>query len=639
MNWENEIIGLQLKVLILEDSSTDFELISEQLSVAGFSLDITHAANRSEFIYSLTNNSYFDIILSDFNLPGFDAFEALEISRKLRPDTPFICISGSIGEETAIDILKFGAVDYVLKDRPNRLPFAVKRALDEQKEKNALKLAQEEIKKSEIKFRTLTENIPDIIARFDKDFKHISINPAIEKFTGINKEFFLGKTNEDLEMPEDSVAIWNENMKHVFQTGRQHIFEFEFHSNGTTSYFLSMLVPEFSADGEVDTLLCVTRDISDRKRIEIELRKSEERLRDIIFSSADWVWEVDKNGKYIYSSQKVNELLVASEDEIIGKTPFDFMPLEEAKRVSAIFSEIVAKKEPIVDMENWNIGKNGDLICLLTNGRPIFDEKGEVIGYRGIDKNITERKLSEQELVKAKEKAEESDRLKSAFLANMSHEIRTPMNGILGFAGLLKNSDLSGEQQREYIQIIEKSGVRMLNIINDIVSISKIESGIVDIHLTDTNINNQIQFVYDSLKLDAHSKDLKLSFVCELADKESIIKTDSEKLYGILTNLVKNAIKYTVSGEIEYGYKIKGDFIEFYIKDTGIGIPKERQDVIFERFIQADIVDKMARQGAGLGLAISKAYVEMLGGNIWVESKEGVGSVFFFTIPLYFKTH
>lgn len=639
MNWENEIIGLQLKVLILEDSSTDFELISEQLSVAGFSLDITHAANRSEFIYSLTNNSYFDIILSDFNLPGFDAFEALEISRKLRPDTPFICISGSIGEETAIDILKFGAVDYVLKDRPNRLPFAVKRALDEQKEKNALKLAQEEIKKSEIKFRTLTENIPDIIARFDKDFKHIYINPAIEKFTGINKEFFLGKTNEDLEMPEDSVAIWNENMKHVFQTGRQHIFEFEFQSNGTTSYFLSMLVPEFSADGEVDTLLCVTRDISDRKRIEIELRKSEERLRDIIFSSADWVWEVDKNGKYTYSSQKVNELLVASEDEIIGKTPFDFMPLEEAKRVSAIFSEIVAKKEPIVDMENWNIGKNGDLICLLTNGRPIFDEKGELIGYRGIDKNITERKLSEQELVKAKEKAEESDRLKSAFLANMSHEIRTPMNGILGFAGLLKNSDLSGEQQREYIQIIEKSGVRMLNIINDIVSISKIESGIVDIHLTDTNINNQIQFVYDSLKLDAHSKDLKLSFVCELADKELIIKTDSEKLYGILTNLVKNAIKYTVSGEIEYGYKIKGDFIEFYIKDTGIGIPKERQDVIFERFIQADIVDKMARQGAGLGLAISKAYVEMLGGNIWVESKEGVGSVFFFTIPLYFKTH
>lgn len=220
----------------------------------------------------------------------------------------------------------------------------------------------------------------------------------------------------------------------------------------------------------------------------------------------------------------------------------------------------------------------------------------------------------------------------------MSHEIRTPMNGILGFAGLLKEPELSGEQQIEYIQIIEKSGIRMLNIINDIISIAKIESGIMDIHLSETNINNQLQFVYDSLKLDADHKKLKLSFTHSLPDDEAVITTDSEKFYGILSNLVKNAIKYTDKGTIEFGYAVKEENVEFYVKDTGIGIPKEKVEVIFERFIQADISDKMARQGAGLGLSISKAYAEMLGGKIWVDSEESKGSTFFFTLPCNINT-
>lgn len=173
----------------------------------------------------------------------------------------------------------------------------------------------------------------------------------------------------------------------------------------------------------------------------------------------------------------------------------------------------------------------------------------------------------------------------------------------------------------------------MLNIIDDIVSISKIESGTLGINLTETNINNQLQFIYDSLKLDAGNKKLKLSFVSPLPEKESIIKTDNEKLYGILSNLVKNAIKYTDKGTIEFGCAKKGNEFEFFVKDSGIGIPKGRLDAIFERFIQADITDKMARQGAGLGLAISRAYVEMLGGRIWVESEEAKGSTFFFTLP------
>jgi len=259
-----------------------------------------------------------------------------------------------------------------------------------------------------------------------------------------------------------------------------------------------------------------------------------------------------------------------------------------------------------------------------------------------------ERNQVEDELRLAKEKAEESDKLKSAFLANMSHEIRTPMNGILGFAGLLKTPNLTGEQQKQYLSVIEKSGLRMLNIINEIIDISKIESGQMKLSVTETNINEQIEFIYAFFKHEVEAKGMTLSFRNDLPFSEAFITTDCEKLYSILTNLVKNAIKYSNVGSIEFGYFLthqqdrneaglvnepfKSE-LQFYVKDTGIGIPVNRQKAIFERFVQADIIDVNARQGAGLGLTITKAFVEMLGGRIWVDSEEEKGSTFYFTLP------
>lgn len=250
----------------------------------------------------------------------------------------------------------------------------------------------------------------------------------------------------------------------------------------------------------------------------------------------------------------------------------------------------------------------------------------------------------------AKEKAEESDRLKSAFLANMSHEIRTPMNGILGFAELLKEPELTGELQQTYIRIIERSGVRMLNIINDLVDISKIESGHVEVFLSETNLNEQLDFLYAFFKPETDSKGLQFIVTKSLPSENASIITDREKINSILSNLIKNAIKYCDVGTIEFGYKVINPFVktsatqetqpelEFYVRDTGIGIPKTRQKAIFDRFVQADIEDKKALQGAGLGLSIAKAFVEMLGGKIRVESNPenasvDEGSVFYFTIP------
>ena len=173
----------------------------------------------------------------------------------------------------------------------------------------------------------------------------------------------------------------------------------------------------------------------------------------------------------------------------------------------------------------------------------------------------------------------------------------------------------------------------MLSIINDIIDISKIEAGLVNLDIKKTNVNDQIEYIYTFFKPEVEDKGMKLLYKKTLSAQESIIKTDGEKVYAILTNLVKNSIKYSKDGKIEIGCKKKDENLEFYVKDTGIGIPKERHEAIFERFIQADIADKMAHQGAGLGLSITKAYVEMLGGKIWLESKKEIGSTFYFTLP------
>ena len=237
-------------------------------------------------------------------------------------------------------------------------------------------------------------------------------------------------------------------------------------------------------------------------------------------------------------------------------------------------------------------------------------------------------------LESAKLKAEESDKLKSAFLSNIAHEIRTPMHGILGFADMLKTASLSNEQMMEYIAIIEKSSGRMLNTITDLIEISRIESGQTEINLSILDIDGQLDSIYAIFKPEADKKGIHLTVKNSLEIEGLHIRTDREKLDTILTQLLKNAVKYTKKGTIEIAYEQKGDYIEYSVKDTGIGIEKDKQHSIFGRFTQAENSLSKIYEGSGLGLSITKAYVEMLGGTVWVESEPGTGSTFYFTIAL-----
>jgi CheY-like chemotaxis protein/nitrogen-specific signal transduction histidine kinase len=248
-------------------------------------------------------------------------------------------------------------------------------------------------------------------------------------------------------------------------------------------------------------------------------------------------------------------------------------------------------------------------------------------------RDITDRKHAESELIRSKEKAEESDRLKTAFLHNISHEIRTPMNAIIGFSAMLSEPDLDRASQNSYVDIISQSSNHLLSIVSDIIEISNIEAGILKLSLKKTNINDVATDLHNQFMARATEKNIDLSINAEFKNGESQIWTDVAKLTQVISCLLSNALKFTAAGKITMGYRLNGSYIECFVRDTGIGISKDQFTKIFERFYQVENTISRQYEGTGLGLSIAKAYVELLGGKIWLTSEPGSGTTFMFTIP------
>ncbi len=418
-------------------------------------------------------------------------------------------------------------------------------------------------------------------------------------------------------------------------------------------YSYPMRNPELN---KVTGVVEFVRDITDRVEATEKLKASEKRFNLAMKASQDGLFDWNPKTQEVYLSPMWKKILGYEDHELSNEFSVweKLTHPEDLKKAWGPIKELLDGKRDRFEIEFRMKHKEGHWVYILSRAEGVFDERGNTIRVVGTHLDITDLKSTEyhlkekneeyeslneelrqinEDLIEAKNKAEESDRLKSAFLANMSHEIRTPMNGIIGFTDILKEPSLQEELRQTYISIIQKSGQRLQNTVNDLIEISKIETGQMSVFTEQVDIPEVMQNHYDFFAPEAKTKGLQFEIHLPPESESVIAETDISKLESVLTNLIKNAIKYTRQGSIEMGVEIYENHLLFYVKDTGMGVPAGRQEAIFNRFEQADIEDTEVFEGSGLGLAISKSYLEMLGGQIWVESGEGQGSCFYFTLP------
>jgi PAS domain S-box-containing protein len=499
------------KIIYVEDNPTDFDMVKAILDEENVLDWMICVENKADFIEAISRNEH-NLILTEYSLPVFHGFEVINTTHEYCPDIPVIMVTGSQPDEIAIEAIKKGAWDYVLKQNIYRLLPSIRGVMDKKRILDENISAQIALMESEENYRSLAENSP---------------------------------------------------------------YGIIVHSDGKLRYYNKTALDIF---GLTDNLNFIGHDVM----------------------------------KFIHPG---NSETVKS-------------------RIAKLY-----KGESLVDFL--------EEVFLYPDGRELFVEvSSAAIMFNGIPaaqvifRDISERKRMEQQLIEAKEKAEEADRLKTSFLENLSHEIRTPLNGIIGFTNLLKFKEVNEKDREKYLQVIEDSGLHLLNIINDLIDISKIEAGQVDIHKEKINLNHMLEelfiFFNDSTRYQQLSIILRLNKA--LPDDDSFLITDPLRLRQILMNLLGNAFKYTQMGNIDFGYELENDgSIRFFVKDTGIGIPENAYNIIFNRFRQVDESKTRKYGGNGLGLSICKGLVQAMKGKIWFNSREGYGTEFYFSLPDKFE--
>jgi signal transduction histidine kinase len=493
----------------------------------------------------------------------------------------------------------------------------------------------------------LVETLHEGIIVIDEKERIQDINIAARLFLGIQDEKTVGSEIQSLRVtyPEmleavmfpgniDSLTVWMEERKHFFKINKMVL------------------------TSQIDSRLIVIRDITALIEKQYEIEASEKRYKDLYSTfrlmadnMPDLLWAKDLDLNYTFVNKSVCDRILKAKDteEPVGKSETYFQEREKHKhrdrpdwfnigeQSSSTDQMTIQSGMPCVFDQYGNI--DGKFYFFDVRKAPIYDEKGQMIGVVGSARDVTLQKKTELEIVAAKERAEESDRLKTSFLANMSHEIRTPMNSILGFINLLQESDLTASEKTEYLDIVKKGGNRLLNTINDIIDLSKIESGQMQLLYGGMGLKDMLNRLQNVFMHEADEKKLQLIFTGIKPEVDLLIYTDENKVLAVLTNLLKNALKYTQKGTVEFGCSVEKENVLFHVSDTGIGISKEKQKNIFDRFVQGDGSNTRLYEGSGLGLSISKAYVEMLGGSIWVESDGKNGSAFYVKIPIHEVPH
>jgi PAS domain S-box-containing protein len=615
----------RIKILHIEDSLKDSELIHAIIESGGIDHDYYQTDNEKDFIGILEKGNI-DIILSDFNLPDFSGSEAFMIAREKYSKIPFIFVSGTIGEDYAINAMVNGATDYVFKSKLERLVPAIKRAMRETELNLSTGKALEELRAASFYSRNLIEANLDPMVTISSKGKITDVNKSTEQITGVSRDRLIGTDFADYFTEPEKARTGYEQ---VFSKGIVKDYPLTMvNVTGDKRDVLYNATIYKNETGEDQGVFAVAHDITERKKNELALLESKEKWRRLVENIPDYIALLDRDARYLFLNHYAEGY---SEKNVIGKKLFEFIT-GESQEIAIWNFETCIKSRMNKKFEYTTSELSGESSIYEATFVPFFEN--EILSFvMAIIRDISKLRKEEEALRHAKEMAEASDKLKTAFLNNISHEVRTPLNGILGFSEIVTETDLSEAGKKEALSMLHESSDRLLNTITNYMDISLIASG--NLSLLEKNYipGKVLTGIFDKFKTICTDK--KLELFLEIPEQSDYISvnSDPEIFRKIMIHLLNNAVQFTNKGSIQFGYSISDRNLEFFVKDSGIGIAKESFSAIFEHFIKEGRDPSRFSEGSGLGLSIAKGMCEILGGKIRVESEIGKGSCFCFSFP------
>ena len=631
------------RLLLLEDCPDDAELLRRHLVAAWPDCEVARVSNETDFVSSLKAGG-FDLILSDYVIPGFGGLAALGLAREQCPDTPFLFVSGAIGDEVAVESLKAGATDYVLKDRLLRLVPAIRRALNEAEGAAQRKLAEERLRESEEQYRDLFENATDLIQSVSPEGRFIYVNRAWRQTLGYTEAEIVQLNIFSVVHPE-----YHDQCRVQFQSAKPSqdadVWEAIFLTkHGQHLYVEGNLGPRF-VSGQLVATRGIFRDVTEKKLSAVALKRTVRKHEALVNCIDGIVWQAELPSlRFTFVSQQAERLLGYPAWCWLEQPDFwqNHIHPDDRERAVWLCREMTAE-EKHRQFEYRMVAADGRVVW-LRDLVSLGAENGEGPQLRGIMVDITSRKQAEAARRESEIKLERANRdllVKNQEIQNfyhtLSHELKTPLTSAREFISIVLDG-LAGplsETQSEYLGIAKQSCDQLRACVNDLLDATKLETGKLALELKPASLASLVQRAAATMTPMITEKQIVLRQ--ELQPDLPEASLDEHRITQVLTNLLSNAIKYTSAGG-EIVVKVadapgRPELLQVSVSDTGRGIPKEEQDRIFERLYQVKAGDATTEQGVGLGLYLCRELVQLHGGSIWVESEPGRGSTFAFVLP------
>ena len=619
-----------IRILHLEDDPADAELIAATLAAEGLVCECSRVSSRDEFVAAL--DGAWDLIIGDYAIPGFDGVTAQQLAAARRPDLPFVFVSGTMGEEVAVERLKAGATDYVLKQRLARLPSAVRRALQEadvRRERRALEEAVEFL-------QHLIAASPSIIFRLEpQTLRATFVSPNIRWLLGYEPEEVIGVPGfwQEIIHPEHRSAVVTRLHEGIGASVAQVEQEYRLRAkDGRYRWFFNLLRIDYDAEANPVGVLGYALDIAARKAAEEDLQRANAFLDSVVENLPVMLFVKEAvEGRFVRFNRAGEEMLGLPRSALLGRTDAEIFPPQLASAFATADREVLSSRTPVEIPEEIVATSGRGPRVLHTRKIPICDASGGPQYVLGISEDITERRFAQEAARLARLEAERASHAKSEFLSRMSHDLRTPLNAILGFAQLLEMDRLAPEQNESVRQIL-KGGAHLLELINEVLDIARIEAGHLSLSPEPVAVSEVVTQVVELIRPLGAVRGIAVGSDLPSTSPRHV-RADRQRLTQILMNLVGNAVKYNRdAGTVMVSCTQQPDRLRIAVRDTGRGIPPPQLSLLFQPFERLG-AEQSAVEGTGLGLAVSKGLVEAMDGAIGVESCVGEGSTFWIELP------